>query len=193
MRSRNLTSKFAWLLLAATLAAVGTAQVFRASAARAEALKALEAALAAQAGAREAAGPEEQKAGDGVVLLDAEKVAAAFQKGQMILTTGEYKVMAGHRVAPGIPEVHAGDTDVFYILEGEATFVTGGKVLEPRVESPGETRGARIEGGEARALKKGDVIVIPRGVPHWFRDVPKLVNYFVVKVTAPGAAAGAGK
>jgi mannose-6-phosphate isomerase-like protein (cupin superfamily) len=161
------------LSLAVGLAAGVT--VARSSAARAEERKAGEA------------------AGDGVVLLDAAKVAAAFQKGQMLLTTGEYKVMAGHRVAPGIPEVHAGDTDVFYILDGEATFVTGGKVVEPRVESPGETRGARIEGGEPRALKKGDVIVIPRGVPHWFRDVPKLVNYFVVKVTAPGAPAGAGK
>src|SRR5262245_49258359 len=94
------------------------------------------------AGARIAsARAEEKKAGapgsDGVILLDAEKVAAAFQKGQMLLSSGEYKVMAGHRVAPGIPEVHAADTDVFYILDGEATFVTGGKVVEPREESPG--------------------------------------------------------
>jgi mannose-6-phosphate isomerase-like protein (cupin superfamily) len=161
------------LSLAAALAAGAAA--WRSSAARAEERKAAEA------------------AGGGVVLLDAEKVAAAFQKGQMLLTTGEYKVMAGHRVGPGIPEVHAGDTDVFYILDGEATFVTGGTVIEARVETPGETRGARIEGGEARPLKKGDVIVIPRGVPHWFKEVPKLVNYFVVKVTGPAAAAGAGK
>jgi mannose-6-phosphate isomerase-like protein (cupin superfamily) len=122
-------------------------------------------------------------AGSGVVVLEAAKVAGAFMKGQMLLTTGEYKVMAGHRVEPGVPEVHAGDTDVFYILDGEATFVTGGKVVDPRLESAGETRGSRIEGGEARTLRKGEVIVIPRGIPHWFSAVPHLVDYFVVKVT----------
>ena len=149
---------------------------------------------AGAAGARLSSARAAEKAGaDGVILLEADKVAAAFQKGQMLLSSGEYKVMAGHRVAPGFPEVHAADTDVFYILDGEATFVTGGKVVEPREESPGETRGARIEGGEPRLLKKGEVIVIPRGVPHWFKEVPKLVNYFVVKVTAPGAGAGAGQ
>jgi quercetin dioxygenase-like cupin family protein len=141
---------------------------------------------AGAAGARfRGAGAEERKEA-GVILIDAGKVAEAFRKGQMLLTTGEYKVMAGHRVSAGVPEVHAADTDVFYVLDGEATFVTGGKVIEPRTESPGETRGARIEGGEPRTLKKGDVIVIPRGIPHWFKEVPQLVNYFVVKVTEPG-------
>jgi mannose-6-phosphate isomerase-like protein (cupin superfamily) len=127
----------------------------------------------------------ETKTADGVILYDAKEVAEAFSKGRMILGTEEYKIMAGHREKAGIPEVHDRDTDVFYILAGEATFVTGGKVLDPRTESAGETRGSRIEGGKPHALKKGDVLVIPRGVPHWFSEVPKLVDYFVVKVTAP--------
>jgi quercetin dioxygenase-like cupin family protein len=138
------------------------------------------------AGARSLGARAEERKEGGVILLDAGKVADAFRKGQMLLSTGEYKVMAGHRVEGGVPEVHASDTDVFYVLDGEATFVTGGKVIDPRIESPGETRGARIEEGEARTIKKGDVIVIPRGIPHWFREVPHLVNYFVVKVTAQG-------
>ena len=126
----------------------------------------------------------ETKTAEGVIHFDAKEVAAAFEKGGVILTTGEYKVMAGHRDKGGIPEVHDSDTDVFHILDGEATFVIGGKVIDPKTESPGETRGSRIEDGKARRLVKGDVIVIPRGVPHWFSEVPKMVNYFVMKVTA---------
>jgi quercetin dioxygenase-like cupin family protein len=120
----------------------------------------------------------------GVIQFDAKEVAAAFEKGRMIHTTGEYKIMAGHRDKGGIPEVHDADTDIFYILDGEATFVTGGKVLDPKTESAGETRGSRINGGDSHRLVKGDVIVIPRGLPHWFSEVPKMVNYFVVKVSA---------
>lgn len=130
----------------------------------------------------------ETKAAGGVTQFSAKEVAAAFEKGGMLLTTGEYKVMAGHRDKGGIPEVHDADNDVFYILDGEATFVVGGKVIDPKVESPGETRGTRIEGGQSLRLAKGDVIVIPRGVPHWFSEVPKMVNYFVVKATAEKGA-----
>jgi quercetin dioxygenase-like cupin family protein len=125
----------------------------------------------------------ETKAAGGVVHWSAKEVAAAFEKGGMLLATGEYKVMAGHRDKGGIPEVHDADNDVFYIVDGEATFVVGGKVVDPKVESPGETRGSRIEGGQSLKLAKGDVIVIPRGVPHWFSEVPRMVNYFVVKAT----------
>ena len=126
----------------------------------------------------------ETKATGGVIHFAAKEVAKAFEKGGMLHTAGEYKVMAGHRDKGGIPEVHDSDNDVFYILDGEATFVVGGKVIDPRIESAGETRGSRIEGGEKLQLAKGDVIVIPRGVPHWFSEVPKMVNYFVVKATA---------
>ena len=126
----------------------------------------------------------ESKAAGGVIHFDAKEVAARFEKGGMLLTQADCKIMAGHRDKAGIPEVHDADTDVFYIVDGDATFVVGGKLMEPKLESPGETRGLRIEGGEARKITKGDVLMIPRGVPHWFSEVPKMVNYFVVKVTA---------
>ena len=125
----------------------------------------------------------ETKTADGVIYFEAKEVAAMFEKGGMLLKTDEYKVMAGHRDKGGIPELHESDTDVFYILDGEATFVTGGKIIDSKIESPGETRGTRIEGGQSRRIVKGDVVVIPRGVPHWFSEVPKMVNYFVVKAT----------
>jgi len=60
--------------------------------------------------------------------------------------------------------------------------VTGGKVVDGRSTGPGEIRGASIDGGTARKLGKGDVIIVPKGTPHWFKEVQGTVNYYVVKV-----------
>ncbi len=112
------------------------------------------------------------------------EVRAAFEKGGPLLAKDghTYWITAGRRDKPGQSELHEKDTDVFYILQGSATFVTGGKMLEPKTTAPGEIRGSAIEGGESRTLSKDDVIVIPAGVPHWFKDVQGLFLYFVVKV-----------
>ncbi len=116
-----------------------------------------------------------------VTFFDSKIVAAAFIKGQPLLENGEYKVHASHRDGPGRAEVHEDETDIIYVLEGTATFVTGGKVTDGQSISPGEIRGAAIEGGEARALVQGDVIIVPHGVPHWFKEVNAPFNYYVVK------------
>jgi glc operon protein GlcG len=118
-----------------------------------------------------------------VILLDHEKVAAAFAAGGPLLATNNFKVQAGHRTGPGEVEIHDRDTDIFHILEGSATFLTGGKIIDPRTVGPGETRGKELAGGDAHHLVKGDIIVIPNGVPHWFKEVNGPLEYFVVKVS----------
>jgi mannose-6-phosphate isomerase-like protein (cupin superfamily) len=120
---------------------------------------------------------------NGVVQIDNGKMAAAFAKGSMILQTNNYKVMAGRRVEPGEVEIHEKDTDVFYITGGSATFVTGGNADGQHTVSPGEIRAPKIVGGEEHHLAKGDVIVIPPGVPHQFTAVDGPFLYFVVKVS----------
>jgi quercetin dioxygenase-like cupin family protein len=82
-------------------------------------------------------------------------------------------------------EVHDKETDTFYVLAGSATIVTGGKMVGGNVTGPGQSRGTDIAGGQARQLAAGDVMVIPAGVPHWFKEVPKSIDYYVVKVIAP--------
>jgi glc operon protein GlcG len=116
-----------------------------------------------------------------VTYIDSKKVAEAFAKGMPLLETEEYKVHASRREKPGEAEIHSWETDVIYVLEGTATFVTGGTAVNPRTVSPGEIRGSEIAGGESHQLKKGDVFVVPRGVPHWFREVKAPFLYFVVK------------
>jgi mannose-6-phosphate isomerase-like protein (cupin superfamily) len=109
---------------------------------------------------------------------------ADFTKGAVLVdgTETSYKVHASRRDKAGVPEVHAKDTDIFYIRSGKATFVTGGSVKGLKSTAPDESLGQRIEGGKEHPLAAGDVIIIPKGIPHWFRDVPGELTYFVVKV-----------
>ena len=118
-----------------------------------------------------------------VTHIPAEKVAAGFAKGGPLLETGDYKIHTARRSTPGEAELHDADTDIFHIIDGSASFVTGGTIANPRTEAPGETRGKEITGGKTQRLKKGDVIVIPAGVPHWFKEVEPPFLYYVVKVT----------
>jgi glc operon protein GlcG len=117
-------------------------------------------------------------------FIDATQVAAAFAKGQPLLETTGYKVHASRRVQPGQAEIHTLDTDVVYVVDGSATLVTGGKAIDAKEIAPNELRGSRIEGGEAHRITKGDVIIIPNGVPHQFTAVTGELHYFVCKPTA---------
>jgi glc operon protein GlcG len=120
-----------------------------------------------------------------VSYFKAEDVRTAFAKGD-VLFGGEggrnYMVHASHRDAAGMAEVHIDDTDVIYVLEGMATFVTGGNVEGGQTTAPREIRGPAIRGGETRRIAKGDVLIVPNGTPHWFKDVTAPFNYYVVKV-----------
>jgi quercetin dioxygenase-like cupin family protein len=117
-------------------------------------------------------------------FIDATRVAAAFAKGQPLLETAGYKVHASRRVEPGQAEIHTLDTDVIYVVDGSATLVTGGKAVDAKEIAPNEIRGIKIEGGEEHQITKGQVIVIPNGVPHQFTVVAGELHYFVCKPTA---------
>lgn len=118
---------------------------------------------------------------DKVTYFEAPKVAAAFVKGMPLIETGAFKVHASHRDTPGQVEIHQVDTDIVYVLEGTATVMTGGTVAEVKTIAPDELRGASSTGGQTYKLAKGDVLIIPHGVPHWFQQVSAPFNYYVVK------------
>ncbi len=63
-------------------------------------------------------------------------------------------------------EIHDASDDVFYALDGEAQLILGGKLDNPREASPGEWKSDKIIGGKTYIIKKGDLIVVPRGTPH---------------------------
>jgi mannose-6-phosphate isomerase-like protein (cupin superfamily) len=119
-----------------------------------------------------------------VTFMDHDKMAEALAKGGPVARANDCVVSGAHRGGPGQVEVHDKETDVIYITDGEATFVTGGKMIGGKMTKEGQWLGTNIEGGETHHVVKGDVFVIPAGTPHWFKDV-KSVNYFLVKVIKP--------
>jgi mannose-6-phosphate isomerase-like protein (cupin superfamily) len=121
----------------------------------------------------------------GAVHVDPGKVAAALAKGGTLVTRPDLLVSGSHREAAGQVEVHDKETDVLYIVDGEATLVIGGKMVDGKVTRPGQWLGKDITGGQTSRIAKGDVFVIPAGIPHWFKEVPKSISYFVVKVLKP--------
>ena len=123
------------------------------------------------------AGPDSK-----VTYIPADQVDAAFAKGAVLLNNGTYQVHASRRDAEGQVEVHVKDADIIYMLNGTTTFVTGGTIVGAQTTAPDEIRGTNVQGGETRRLTKGDVIVVPKGTPHWFKDVSGPVLYYVVKV-----------
>lgn len=63
-------------------------------------------------------------------------------------------------------EVHDASDDVYYVLDGTATLTLGGKLESPKEGAPGEWQSPHIIGGQTFELKKGDLIIVPRGTPH---------------------------
>ena len=108
--------------------------------------------------------------------------------------------VGGHRVGVyGVfrPKDQPGDaiahltrtTEVYYILDGGGTLVTGGTIVDPKPvpanRSPGP-RGGRIDGGVSRHVSKGDLIVIPGGTPHWWSSLDGDIHYMIIRSDPDG-------
>jgi mannose-6-phosphate isomerase-like protein (cupin superfamily) len=117
----------------------------------------------------------------GVRYIDHDKVAATFVKGGRIIEEDGLTVIANRGMQRG-SEMHDNTNHVFIIQDGEAEFITGGKMIAPKGDGPGQTRGTGIEGGASHHLTKGDVITIPAKTPHQWKDTSKTgsIGYFAV-------------
>jgi mannose-6-phosphate isomerase-like protein (cupin superfamily) len=119
---------------------------------------------------------------DKVTYVGHEKVA----KGGALVTASDFNIQILMRTGPGQVEVHDKETDTFYVLDGQATFITGGTMTGGKVTAPNQQRGTDIKGGETFHLGKGDVMAVPAGVPHWFKEISQQpFTYYVVKVIKP--------
>lgn len=118
------------------------------------------------------------------LFFDATQVRTSFSAGAVLLDGNHrnYMVHTSRRDKPGLAEIHALDTDIIYVMEGKATFVTGGTVADAKEIAPDELRGSRIEGGVTRQLSKGQVIIVPNNTPHWFKEVNGEFLYYTIKV-----------
>jgi glc operon protein GlcG len=121
---------------------------------------------------------------NGAEHFPAAAVEERFRTGGLLLDERGYKIDAGRREAPGEVEYHEDAVDVMHVVQGTATVITGGSMVDPREVAPGELRAAKVDGGESHELREGDVFAIPNGVPHQFTKVSDPFLYFVVKVAA---------
>lgn len=92
---------------------------------------------------------------------------------QPIVSLAPYNANLEYRVgglnAPA--SVHDKDAEMFYVVEGAGTIVTGGTVQNVRRTNPLNSSGSGIEGGSRRRLGPGDFVIVPEGTPHWFTEI----------------------
>lgn len=104
---------------------------------------------------------------------------------QPLLQFAPYTATLEYRASVGPAAVHEKDAEMFYVIDGSATLITGGKLV-------GETRnganlsGTSIEGGESRAVAKGDFFVVPENTPHWFSAIGGTVVLMTIKMPRGG-------
>jgi mannose-6-phosphate isomerase-like protein (cupin superfamily) len=117
-----------------------------------------------------------------VHYVSSQKVAEVMAKGGQIIGEEGFVVLANRRGAADA-ELHDATNHVFIIVEGEATFVTGGTLIEPKQTGPGQTRAKGIQGGEVHQMRKGDVITVPAKTPHWWKEVSTgTIGYYAVNL-----------
>jgi len=115
-----------------------------------------------------------------VTYVPNSKVTEVMTKGGEIVNDKGLIILANRRGA-GEVEVHDKTNHIFIIVEGEATFVTGGTLVGAKNTAPGQIRATSLNGGQTHQLKKGDVITIPAKTPHWWKEVPtKTIAYYAI-------------
>jgi len=111
-----------------------------------------------------------------------DKVTQVMSKGGPIVSDPGLVVLAQRREA-GPVEYHDRTNHVFVMVEGEATLVVGGTMVDSKRTAVDQMRAPSLEGGTTYHLSKGDVITIPAKTPHWFKEVPtKTVAYYAVNI-----------
>ena len=117
-----------------------------------------------------------------VTYVPNSKVTEVMTKGGEIVNDKGLIILANRRGA-GEVEVHDKTNHIFIIVEGEATFVTGGTLVGAKNTAPGQIRATSMNGGQTHQLRKGDVITVPAKTPHWFKDVPtQTIAYYAVNL-----------
>jgi len=125
-----------------------------------------------RAAAPAAAGPAEVK------VVTAAELAAIISKqpadkngSQTFIQLAPYNVNMEHRVVSQAASVHEREAELFYVLDGAGTLVTGGKLVGETRTNDANLSGTSIQGGASKRISKGDFVLVPQGVPHQFPAV----------------------
>jgi mannose-6-phosphate isomerase-like protein (cupin superfamily) len=102
-----------------------------------------------------------------------------------MLELGSYDGHLEYRPSVGPAAVHEKEAEIFYVIDGSATLVTGGKLVNEKRTNPSNLSGTAIEGGTPRTIAKGDFILVPENTPHWFSSIDGELVLFSVHVPRP--------
>ena len=106
-----------------------------------------------------------------------------------ILQFAPYRAMLEYRTAVGPAAIHEREAEVFYVIDGSGTLVTGGKLVGESRSNADNLTGTAIQGGVSRKVAKGDFIVVPETVPHWFSAIDGTLIMMSMHVPRPVPAA----
>jgi mannose-6-phosphate isomerase-like protein (cupin superfamily) len=90
---------------------------------------------------------------------------------ETILSLAPYRIALEYRTAVGPAAVHEKEAELFYVIEGTATFTTGGKLKEEKRANATNLTGSGVESGQSRTVAKGDFYIVPEGSPHQYTDI----------------------
>jgi mannose-6-phosphate isomerase-like protein (cupin superfamily) len=117
-------------------------------------------------------------------LKEAAKSAPAMHTAPVKIAD-HYRINIVRRTTAQGAIAHPDGTEVHHIVDGSATLVTGGTIVRPTAAGGRGSSGATIEGGVSRHVAKGDVVLIPAGTPHWYKDLDGAVTYLEVRFDLP--------
>jgi mannose-6-phosphate isomerase-like protein (cupin superfamily) len=139
--------------------------------------------LAVPAFAQQATSPPASSPAAGRTLVSAADVTALIAKAkvdrkegqallaQSMIQLAPYNVSLEYRAAVANAALHDKEAELFYVVDGSATLVTGGKLRDEKRTNAENSSGTGIEGGVTRHVAKGDFIMVPEGTPHWFSAI----------------------
>ena len=104
---------------------------------------------------------------------------------QRILQLAPYNVNLEYRPAVGPASIHEKEAELFYVIDGSATMVTGGKLTEEKRTNPENLSGTGIEGGTPQNIAKGDFIIVPENTAHWFSKINGVLVLMSLHVSRP--------
>ncbi len=106
---------------------------------------------------------------------------------ERILQLAPYNANLEYRASVGPAAIHEKEAEVFYVIDGTATMVTGGKLANEKRTNPENLSGTGIEGGESRDVAKGDFIIVAEGTAHWFSKIDSTLVLMTLHVPRPVA------
>ena len=111
-----------------------------------------------------------------VQALEAKQPSDKNTGGQQMLKLGNYAINMEHRVMGQAAAIHEKEAELFYVIDGSGTIVTGGKLVNEKRTNEANLTGTAVEGGVSKKISKGDWVLVPENVPHQIPNVDKAIT-----------------